>query len=66
MVNKCAAIDCRSGYAKEKKDSNITFCTFSYNDEKLLKHGLKQIARKNFNPSKNARICFLHFKVEEK
>ena len=36
MVNKCAAINCRSGYAKEKKDSNNRFHTFSFNDEKLL------------------------------
>ena len=36
MVNKCAAINCRSGYAKEKKYSNNTFHTFSFNDEKLL------------------------------
>ena len=65
MVNKCAAINCRSGYAKKKKDSNITFHSFPFNDEKLLKHWLKQIARKNFKPSKNARICTLHFKEED-
>ena len=38
MVNKSAAINCCSGYAKEKKDCNIIFHTFSFNDEKLLKH----------------------------
>ena len=26
---------------------------------------LKRIARKNFNPSKNARICSLHFKAND-
>ena len=31
----------------------------------FLSIGLKQIARKNFNPSKNARICSLHFKAED-
>ena len=31
----------------------------------FLSIGLKQIARKNFNPTKNARICFLHFKAED-
>ena len=30
----------------------------------FLSIGLKRIAKKNFNPSKNARICFLHFKAE--
>ena len=66
MVNKCAAINCRSGYAKEKKDSNITFHIFSFNDEKLLKHWIETNCKKNFNSSKNARICSLHFKVKEK
>ena len=65
MVNKCAAINCRSGYAKEKKDSNKRFHTFSFNDEKLLKHCVETNCKKNFNPSKNARICFLHFKAED-
>ena len=31
----------------------------------FLSIGLKQIARKNFNPSKNARNCSLHFKEED-
>ena len=66
MVNKCEAINCRSGYAKEKKDSNITFHTFSFNDEKLIKHWVETNCKKNFNSSKKARICFPHFKVEEK
>ena len=65
MVNKCAAINCRSSYAKEKKNSNITFPTFSFNDEKLLKHWVETNCKKNFNSSKNARICFLHFKAED-
>ena len=65
MVNKCAAINCRSGYAKEKKDSNITFHIFSFNDEKLLKQWVETNCKKKFNPSKNARICFLHFKAED-
>ena len=38
MVNKCAAINYLSGYAKEIKDSNIIFHTFLFNDKKLLKH----------------------------
>ena len=31
----------------------------------FLSIGLKRIARKNFNPSKNARICSLYFKTED-
>ena len=46
MVNKCAAINCRSSYAKEKKDSNNTFHIFSFNDEKLLKHWVETNCKK--------------------
>ena len=31
----------------------------------FLSIGLKRIARKNFNPSKNARICSLYFMAED-
>ena len=65
MVYKCAAINCCSDYAREKKDSNITFHSFSFNDEKFLKHWLKGIARKNFKSSKNARIFSLYFMGED-
>ena len=65
MVNKCAAINCRSGYAGEDKDPNITFHRFPVKDEKLLLQWLKCIARKDFKPSEHSRICWLHFKDED-
>ena len=64
MVNKCAAINCRSGYAGEYKDPNITFHRFPVKDEKLLLQWLK-FARKDFKPSEHSRICSLHFKDED-
>ena len=61
MVNKCAAINCRSGYAKEKKDSNITFHTFSLNDEKLLKHWVQTNCKKIFQSIKEWQNLFPSF-----
>ena len=65
MVNKCSAINCRSGYSGESKNPNITFHSFPLNDEKLLKIWLKNIARKDFTPTKYSRLCFLHFKLDD-
>ena len=59
MAKKCAAINCRSIYAKEKKDSNITFHYFPFNDAKLLKHWLKQITRKIGSGAESALSVFL-------
>ena len=58
MVDKCAAINCRFGYAKEKKDSNITFHTFSFNDEKLLKHWAETNCKKKFQSIKECQNLF--------
>ena len=65
MVNKCSATNCRSGYSGECKDPNVTFHSFPLNDKKLLKIWLKNIARKDFTPTKYSRLCSLHFKVED-
>ena len=59
MVNKCAAINCGSGYAKEKKDSNITFHTFSFNDEKLLKHWVETNCKKNIHQRMPEFVAFI-------
>ena len=65
MVNKCSAINCRSGCSGERKDPNVTFHSFPLSDKKLLKIWLKNIARKDFTPTKYSRLCSLHFKVED-
>ena len=46
MVNKCSAINCRSGYSEENKDPNVTFHAFPLKDKELLQNWLKRMARK--------------------
>ena len=63
MVNKCAALNCRSRYSGENKDSNITYRSFPLKDQNLLTVWLKNIARKDFVPTKYSRLCSLHFEA---
>ena len=65
MVNKCCAINCRSGYTGESKDPDVTFHSFPLHDKQLLQGWLKRIARKDFTPTKYSRLCSLHFKPED-
>ena len=65
MVYKCAAINCKSGYSSEEKKLNITYHSFPLKDEELLCNWLKNIARKNFKPSKYSKLCSLHFKADD-
>ena len=65
MVNKCAAINCRSGYSGDSKNPNVTFHSFPLNNEELSKIWLKNIARKDFTPTKYSRLCSLYFKAED-
>ena len=53
MVYKCAAINCRSGYDGESKDSNVTFHAFPLHDQQLLQAWHKRLARKDFIPQLN-------------
>ena len=65
MVNKCCAINCRSGYTGENKDPDVTFHSFPPHDKQLLHGWLKRIARKDFTPTKYSRLYSLHFKPED-
>ena len=65
MVNKCCAINCRSGYTGENKGPDVTFHSFPLHDKQLLEGWLKRIARKDFTPTKYSRLCSLHFKPED-
>ena len=65
MVNKCAAINCRSGYSGDSKNPNVTFHSFPLNNEELSKIWLKNISRKDFTPTKYSRLCSLHFKAKD-
>ena len=65
MVYKCAAINCKSGYSSEEKKLNVTYHSFPLKNEELLCNWLKNIARKNFKPSKYSKLCSLHFKADD-
>ena len=67
MVNKCCAINCKSGYESkgQNKDPNVTFHSFPLNDKENLQAWLKRIARIDFTPTKYSRLCSLHFKDED-
>ena len=65
MVNKCCAINCRSGYIGESKNPDVTFHSFPLHDKQLLQGWLKRIARKGFTPTQYSRLCSLHFKPED-
>ena len=65
MVNKCCAINCKSGYIGESTNLNITFHKFPINNEELLRVWLKRVARKDFKPTQYSRLCSLHFKPED-
>ena len=65
IVNKCSAINCRSGYTGENTDPNITFHSFPLQNQPLLKIWLKRLARKDFTPTKYSRLCSLHFTSDD-
>ena len=52
-------------YSSEEKKLNITNHSFPLKEEKLLCNWLKNIARKNFKPSKYSKLCSLHFKPDD-
>lgn len=59
MVNKCACVNCKSGY--KGKEDNITLHKFPLQNPDLLKQWLAKISRKNFTPTIHSRVCSLHF-----
>ena len=61
MVYKCAAIDCKSGYSSKEKKLNVTYHSFPLKSEELLCNWLKNIARKNFKPSKYSKVVLTTF-----
>ena len=65
MVNKCAAIHCKSGYDCKVKNVDLSFHSFPLHSNKLTMEWLKRLPRKDFKPSKYSRLCSLHFKPED-
>jgi len=68
MVNKCSAYGCRSGYRPTKTNvdvkgdsEKITFHSFPLRNMELCDRWLRAIARRHFVPTKNTKLCSLHF-----
>lgn len=61
MPNKCAVFGCRTGYRGEL-NNNISLHSFPHKNVDLMNSWLNRISRDaNFIPSKNSRVCSLHF-----
>lgn len=60
MPNKCCAVNCKSGYVSSVL-KNVTFHSFPFHNEELLKLRIRRISRKNYYPTKHSRLCSLHF-----
>jgi len=68
MVNKCAAFGCTSGYKRKAQSvddaagsQKVTFHSFPLHDKQLCEKWLRANPRKDYVPSKNSRLCSLHF-----
>ena len=68
MVNKCAAFGCKSGYKRKDQQlddatggQKITFHSYPLHDKQLCEKWVRANPRKDFVPSKNSKLCSLHF-----
>ena len=64
MVNKCSAYGCKSGYASvdnEKTTKGLSFHSFPLNNPDLCEKWIRANPRDGFEPSKNSKMCSLHF-----
>lgn len=64
MVYKCSVPNCRSGYEGEEK-KKVSFFSFPLKNPDLLCKWVRCIHRKNFKPTKNHRVCSLHFREDD-
>jgi len=72
MVNKCAAFGCTSGYKRKDQQPDdaiggqkITFHSFPLHDKQLCEKWVRANPRKDFVPSKNSKLCSLHFQAAD-
>ena len=63
MVNKCAAVTCKSGYASNNGKS-ITKFNFPMQNTNLLEKWARFVNRQGWSPSVHSVLCELHFKEE--
>jgi hypothetical protein len=72
MTYKCSVFGCRSGYRKRKGDNEQstpdqpkpTLHAFP-KDDAILLQWVRAIPRQNFVPTKNSRICSVHFQPSD-
>jgi hypothetical protein len=60
MVNKCCAFGCKSGYDSQTTATDVAFHSFP-TDPELREKWIRANPRKAFKPTKNSKICSLHF-----
>ena len=64
MVNKCAAVNCKTGYTHSKSSGKLSKFGFPFPDKELTEKWIRFLNRKDFYPSEHSVLCELHF--EEK
>ena len=65
MVNKCCAPGCKTGYKSNRSDAKLKFYKLPLNDAILLNKWIRFLSLKDFHPTKNHRLCELHFQDED-
>ena len=68
MPNKCSAFGCKSGYASNQAEETIlkiTSHSYPLANVELCENWLRANPRKDFTPSKNSKVCSLHFRDED-
>ena len=60
-MGRCSAYGCKSGYDGHETPENVSMHQFPLQDRPLLQKWLRKISRQDFVPSKNSKLCSLHF-----
>ena len=64
MPYKCCVPGCSTGYASQQQESDVSLHKFP-GDEALCEEWLRKIPRKDFVPTKNSRVCAVHFSAND-
>ena len=65
MPNLCLAPKCINGLSSTKKCASVSLHKFPLNNSDLLQQWLHRIHRRDLKPTRNSRICSLHFREED-
>ena len=64
MVNKCAAVTCKTGYSSSNSETVLSTFRFPIKDEELLQKWTLFVNRQGWTPSVHSVLCELHFEEE--